>query len=1542
MQFLQLGQGETLVMVYDLKARTEDNRIPTEWAVEANYVPTVTPAELPHMVYTEQQRRKEEAMQKDAYGYSTPVRDFGNVRFMAAEEIKQNREDLVIAAAEKASDLGVHPEVIKEFLGVEVSDRLKDVSLEIQSIENPTIEALNENEDLRAFYEDASNDALGSFSHYMTQGQIIEKFLNKAEDVRSDEEAVRWGTYLLAQTIPFYEWTKIKTVDPLDVGFKFLSAGTRQEQMNIVWDAAKKMSPEDFYSYCTGLDNALREATKDPYAVKSFWEGMLQGPTIGEDFDALLDATTIGGYGLIKRFASRGAKSISAINKVGDKKKIAQDTKDLLTAKKTGAVLEAASEEKLISNLTDTAIHPTPDVQNAMGGRNATKDVAHSEALEDVTLKTYNSFIKPTALTEEDAVRQLDAWKRYTEDRIVHKAGKKDVLDNVKISAERNEKGELVGIVDLGTGSNGSYTFVDEASAQAAAKKYLPFLKGEYTVFPDANGWKVRAKMSVPDQGYIVRDWEKNKEFKGSGATTFATGRIWIPGEYHAQDTALIAGKGARQNLLDSEYLKIARKLSKEEEAGLDAIYAQGISEEARYSDEVLRDRFNATDRQIEAYRAGYKLSDLNAASINGAVRHKFVQQGYRDISAGGEHWLGKHIDGIKQEDYLRSTFKDASNGKVYDVGDMSEEMWRTLEKNNDYVMVRLKAPELEYIDDDTTVPVQFIIAPRDMMKSSELPNWIIGWHDEGHRFYDENMLFAKQPVTFNKGTYTSLMERTLFADLDGKAVRQQVKEINSVLPIYRKYKAGDLTKTQASIEMNKATATNDYFRAGDVDDFEGFLRTKDNPNGVIADWKHDIEVVHSGEELHQSAVLRAQGAVPLYESSKDTIDELFDLTNSAGNGYWKRGKNPLKTFQGDPVPTVNFRSMVQKNINNTIYLDTNRPYTEWYGRRFKELFGDIVKPGYLESLSDDELLRSADVLKEPAKGVSRAKYNAARNMQKDYLLRASPKTQYDKQVEAYMNYVAESVADSKWAKEFNIAQRGSAGFDFIKNFEPQNFLKSVNYICNFGWWNIRQAWMQAAGTLNAVLISPAASAKVLSRYNAILGGVLAKDAGQIDEAVKAMKFAGLFEEKEARGLIDYLRRIGVNTSSERLSQYQSLNGFKGIMDTNTAFFRMGERLNAVTAQGASYLEYIKKHPEKIGKALSNEEVVEVFGRGDDIYLNMSKASNSPLQESALTRLPAQYTAFGIRNIEAILGRQLKPDEKFRLFFGNLALYGTAGTLGYSGYNLYKWADEQGIDNETAEIFRTGLANHFARELGWDDAALHEMGPQALGEGLVGRMGDLIQDGELDLLQATPATSAVRILKDTPASIGDTYKIIKDIVLPDATEDDIISHVFSLSTRNTPTAVSKYTQAWLGWKLGVITNKRGQIIKDNVTWQDALRHAFGFSSSSQESTSLLYEVIRDKDKLLKDMVKDLEPLWANYRRTGSDAMLQDYTNLYATFRSTLDGNDQRRLSQMVNSMQRQHGLSTVLDKKIASSRKQLSNKELQLIQNIPSIKGARQ
>lgn len=223
------------------------------------------------------------------------------------------------------------------------------------------------------------------------------------------------------------------------------------------------------------------------------------------------------------------------------------------------------------------------------------------------------------------------------------------------------------------------------------------------------------------------------------------------------------------------------------------------------------------------------------------------------------------------------------------------------------------------------------------------------------------------------------------------------------------------------------------------------------------------------------------------------------------------------------------------------------------------------------------------------------------------------------------------------------------------------NFIRSVTTHVLLGWYNPAQLIVQGSAFAQALLISPRHAGTALR---------LALKAGYDDlafDSSEALRKSGKFSKDELE-FMEAWRRSGLRETV--LTHNDDFHGVRNgiaidrsligrIKDKNMLFFEMGELFNTRFSFATAYSEW--KAANK-GKVLDGAALRHIAARTDVLKIRMMDNNRAGFQRNSLAAIPTQFWQVTTKTFESMLGSDLTAAEKGRLFVGQLAFWGTAGT----------------------------------------------------------------------------------------------------------------------------------------------------------------------------------------------------------------------------------------------------------------------------------------
>jgi hypothetical protein len=187
-----------------------------------------------------------------------------------------------------------------------------------------------------------------------------------------------------------------------------------------------------------------------------------------------------------------------------------------------------------------------------------------------------------------------------------------------------------------------------------------------------------------------------------------------------------------------------------------------------------------------------------------------------------------------------------------------------------------------------------------------------------------------------------------------------------------------------------------------------------------------------------------------------------------------------------------------------------------------------------------------------------------------------------------------------------------------------------------------------------------------------------------VEEVNGMFRFMEKFGTKESAGLLtgaEHLQKSVLNKSKIG-------NAADWVMKHQYDFMRWGNAINYYVSDMLAYL------------AKKNKSHKEIAAYSHDLFLNMTRSSNSSLQRG-LTAPLTQWLSYPMRMAEALFNRRLTAKQKLQLGGAMLALYGPAGVAGDSvGEWIYGW--DRIEDPKLKSLLSDGLAGIASELTGMD------------------------------------------------------------------------------------------------------------------------------------------------------------------------------------------------------------------------------------------------
>ena len=288
-----------------------------------------------------------------------------------------------------------------------------------------------------------------------------------------------------------------------------------------------------------------------------------------------------------------------------------------------------------------------------------------------------------------------------------------------------------------------------------------------------------------------------------------------------------------------------------------------------------------------------------------------------------------------------------------------------------------------------------------------------------------------------------------------------------------------------------------------------------------------------------------------------------------------------------------------------------------------------------------------------------------------------------------------------------------------IKDHNPINLMKSATFNLTLGTFSLVQIPVQMMGALVAVSANPVyagramgswlkASAldlgrdmKVVNETAAILGKRMGDNPVQIKSFENDYAFwrASGGRESVTRGNADATAMMNGHPMDAGLLR----RGFSAITQAGQTPYRMGELGN----MRISFFTALEREKDLMGAAFKydNDTMRKVIARAENYRLGMNVANKAAYQKG-IWSLPTQFKQIYTKYIEALLGRNFTPTEKFRILGVQATVFGGAGipiVNHYIDQMLVMSGISEDLSSEELRLIKTGFLGQMINgEMGID------------------------------------------------------------------------------------------------------------------------------------------------------------------------------------------------------------------------------------------------
>lgn len=1403
----------------------------------------------PEFGYTPAQKARDLQLQEQA-GVQ-PTEDFEGVRAQLAQLHREDEEGDMYAAAstllQQQQGDGAAAGVSEFVKNYNVLHSYEDMSssLEEEAAVNQLEKAFRENDNTRINNENLKFTT--DVADAMTKANILQTKLEELREYANDgsnwhrlkNNVPDWvGSIVTGNALwdvatnPAVEDFTLDIATPVAVQAAMASQQTeaskkapkisyvavREAQEEEIATRAAQLTPEEFSDYLDGVVNNVKQY--HPTYIKNFVNDMETGVDKSMDLFGALEVS--GAAKALFKFGGRSAAKTAKAS--GNIKEAAQTVKQ--------AVEDGEDKVTILEDaVTSTSTQPFQNNPYRTLS-NQVKDQLADTLADPTAEELINKYREAGTLTGDEMIAAKEIVKEDVKSML--KGSSADLVDSMAIDIERTETGAYNAKVLLGTGMDGKAA-MDVAAAQNMARR-MELETGQWNV-ADVDGAGLYLQIVKPlSESQLTRigaEGDNIADFSVMGLRRYFSGSTAQSKKAHEYATAserLVAGM---QQEMYKEAQTVLKKLGKEDKKMWSNIYENMQKANEGYGRWLTEDEVESLPENVRnVYKTFKKHSDIDYIVNNDIVYNRLNGEGWKII----DNKVAKEISprAITERDF---------NKIIVDGADTFEEFEKKT-KDGSHKLIAISRRSV--LDDDLNYTHKLVKS--STYRADPLPRFITNYAAGGRRSYAYGTTMVKIGNTFEKaGKVFNSFPRTLRAGTNAVKMQQYADEVNSAIEIAKMTKEGLITPTRAQQLIVEA----DYklLNVRNWDDLKAMVKSSDNPDGLL-DLNSRAQVLEDGQKY-----VYDNGFENFYEgveNLEDSLQELIDVRAEFGR---KRGRI-LDGINGGEAKLASIDQIWEDTITRAAYNNATSDLYRWYERQFASNFQKFVENG--STMKPSQVINGRLMPFEKVPTELRNEYRAALTMQQRYERLRNTPTAYDKYMQRVLQTCARKLDNAPYVGR-NLKQ-------FVEKAEPAAGARAMHFNFTMGWYNSAQFWKQAMGLVNTLGAEPARTTQGLLAYIPIRIGYYAQEAGKTGMLKHFAEFfarATGISKQDYYDFLQYMKKAA-STHSLGLRQEMSARHARSIAYNNLRKFQYigfeeGTNANLIVSDFVSFME-------NKGKSFR-----EITGYADDLYLNMTRASESAFQHGGVipTQLFAQWTTYPLRLVEAMFNKRLSPSQRLGILASNIVMFGTAGTLGtkLTEVNMYRYLkDSQQMPSEVAGAITTGIIREALRTAGYDiDEGL------SLGEWVGKEFSFMDTDGEdFMVTDLIPASSAIGHV----AAVG---HVISNLINPKTTNYDVVDFAQMVSReRGLPTGVRKAAQAYLAYETHKITNTKGNIVKDNTSIKDSMAILTGFTPAESTYSNYIYEMIKDEEKFMnscyEDYVKPYQDAYNSYNEDISGRM----------------------------------------------------------------------
>lgn len=1396
--------------------------------------PSIPAFTLPKQTYSLGQMEREFELQLKA-GYDKNT-NFKQVREQAARELEAEDSEIYEKSVENSLLSGnLTAEGAVAFDSV-YEHPVRDASVSLETM------AAN-NEQAEAYADDTHKVILDSIDENPSSDDDGTKAWINLGWQHDMEEYFRTGTFpelfgeFVTKMVPFI--SELDEQAPGALSFLYTS---KKDDWDKMMKEAWKLPPEQYKAFLYNVVGQHLKSMTKLNAEEVYRRGM-ETKDYAENAFTVIDAVSMDVIKLARMFGNAGKSVNTAAKAIKEGSKAVAIQESLPTAIKGGHIKDMNWHNSVQHELFNgKTIDVLDDIVEAARTENVVVDKAELDILVDAARKKMSEGAAPSV---GDPVDYL--WSDTVE---VGNAG--EWLYHA-----------LFGPSPKGEGGG----FISEKLAENFAQRGLRLKKGQYTIHKaigDGTGYYIDAVQGLSEEALRGVSTGHVDDFKTRHKGVVGAVERWLSGstvrssEEHKRSIEAARKATVIQDKMNQHLEKVGASKKDWEKVDEAIKYGHTLDDgNGKWLTAEQLDELGLTDKQKQLYKACKEVNDTTYAIMNDAIVREATAKGFGMDSEG---MIVREINpkSVTHDMFDRMVIQ-APGQKLTSTNISGAQAMKLIEKGN----YKLMEIHTGYINSNL-LSYNYKLVPAEKASLRPLPRFITNYQEGGPRAYQFGSYYIKAGRAWQTGeNVLNAHPITLMAVTSEREAREVVEDYGKLWDIAKKYE-GHLEDSLVDMTKDIEAAELKRLNINDGEDLLDIVRTDENYKGILdlSSEEYKPRVLRHGEEITYN-----NGRRSLAKPTGLWDDPTIELINN----NWKFGKGRrtklLRDIQGQPAAMKSYKEMTARSIQRAANAGVWADYKRYMETSFRRDFSSVIdtQGGRYNpyALSDTTLIKTAKILPEAAVDESQKDLvRAAKRFQDIYMMSTNVRTEADQAIHRAMTGLGRRLLKTDLISP-EMAEN-------IADSDPSKAIRSLHFAASMGWWNTAQAWKQMLGTVSAFAAHPVDCTKAMLAYMPIRAMYRYKDThpALYKAFRKTAATMGGYGEDALDGLMKYMDQFGTLSSIKRLpgvDEARAASIFNTKLWKSSYFFtEMGTNFNYGVTDTMAFMERWAKKSGKIGQ----RDLAEIAARADDLYVNMSRTTQSKLQSSTVGSWVTQWLSYPMRMMESVLNRRLTAGERMRIAAQQISMWGVGGTFLDEENRLafYDWlTQDAGMDKDVANLAVNGYVTYLGRLAGVE-----------INEGL--QLGDLFKN---QLLVYKLATEQELVLPKVPAGnfpgvIASVYNAINDLIFPDTTNFNMLVYLKKRATDKTlPTGLKNVSKAALMMTINRVYNNSGELVKEDADTRDAILQLLGFNSS--EGTEMYYKKLYEdaEGEVIRDYASQLEPMIEEWYMTDISSTPED-------------------------------------------------------------------